>query len=60
MKIICRTGLASLIVLALQYPAGATTPSEAVLYSFKGNKAGGMPYAGLITDKQGALYVSLR
>jgi uncharacterized repeat protein (TIGR03803 family) len=31
-------------------------PAETVLYSFKGGKAGGAPFSGLITDANGALY----
>ena len=36
--------------------AAAKPPSETILHSFNGSKAGLNPWAGLIMDKQGALY----
>ena len=44
-------------VFKLTPPAsGQTAWTETVLYSFTGGAAGGYPYAGLIADKQAAVY----
>jgi uncharacterized repeat protein (TIGR03803 family) len=51
-------GTASLgTVFKLTPPAnGQSAWTETVLYSFTGGSDGGLPYAGLIADNQGALY----
>jgi uncharacterized repeat protein (TIGR03803 family) len=42
--------------LGLAGAAAAKTPTETVLYSFKGGRAGSAPYASLLRDRQGALF----
>ena len=46
-----------LVIIAL-INAGWTSPLpvETVLHSFEGSADGGIPYAGLLADKEGALY----
>ena len=46
------------IILAVLSLAGSAlaAPVETVLYSFKGGSDGSEPFAGLIADKEGALY----
>ena len=56
MNLLRNAGLAASVILMLDYPAGATTPSESVLYSFKGDKNGSFPYAPLISDAKGTFY----
>jgi uncharacterized repeat protein (TIGR03803 family) len=56
MKCVRTATSAVLMTLALAGPALATTPTETVLYSFRGDKNGSDPYSILITDAKGALY----
>src|SRR5208283_2457068 len=55
MKIIARGMATTLAALSL---TGRTVagPVETVPYSFKGGADGGIPYAGLFVDQQGALF----
>ncbi len=52
--------LAIAFACALLVPSGwtlaAPTPAETVLHSFRGSSDGAIPHAGLIADKEGALY----
>jgi hypothetical protein len=55
MRIVHRDIAITLAALSLAGSALAA-PVETLLYSFQGGSDGGAPYAGLIADKEGALY----